>query len=227
MSEEENDNVDRKPEETPSAVAETSARRDDDLANRYRSEPDMAEDTSGDEPDEARAAMIKEWVKFGVLVAVLFGAVFIVWASRPLIFGQIVPAVMSANPPTTAVVNEPNEPIEDAPPTTSESETGTETEGATEQPPLVIEEEVTITVDVVTEGEGEAEGDAPEATTDETETSPEAPEVRTIPYTVEQGDSLFAIGRRYGVSVDQILAVNNIPNPNNIQPGTEIQIPVP
>jgi nitrate reductase NapE component len=46
-------------------------------------------ETEAAEVDDQAAR--KEWIKFAVLVVVLFGAIFVVWAVRPLIFGQIVP----------------------------------------------------------------------------------------------------------------------------------------
>lgn len=47
----------------------------------------------------------------------------------------------------------------------------------------------------------------------------------TVTYTIGQGDTLFNIGRRFGVDADLIAAINNIKNPNYIMPGQKIQIP--
>lgn len=44
-------------------------------------------------------------------------------------------------------------------------------------------------------------------------------------YTVRWGDTLYGIGRRYGVSVSAILAHNYIPYPNLIYVGQKIWIP--
>lgn len=44
-------------------------------------------------------------------------------------------------------------------------------------------------------------------------------------YTVVAGDTLYSIGRKYGVTVNAILAVNYIPNPNYIWVGQKICIP--
>jgi hypothetical protein len=49
--------------------------------------------------------------------------------------------------------------------------------------------------------------------------------VRT--YTVEKGDSLYEIGRRYGVSADELRKLNNLKSGQYIQPGQELQIPPP
>ncbi|MGI6037131.1 MAG: LysM peptidoglycan-binding domain-containing protein [Limnochordia bacterium] len=66
----------------------------------------------------------------------------------------------------------------------------------------------------------------------------ESPHIQQIPpppatcsgvlYRVQSGDSLFLIAQRFGVTVNQILAVNpQITNPNLIFPGQIICIPVP
>ena len=47
----------------------------------------------------------------------------------------------------------------------------------------------------------------------------------TITYTVQRGDTLWAIARRYGTTVGEIAEINNISNPNLIYPGQELRIP--
>ncbi len=44
-------------------------------------------------------------------------------------------------------------------------------------------------------------------------------------YTVQPGDTLWAISREYGVSVERIVQQNGIRNPNLIYPGQQLQIP--
>ncbi|MDE3089576.1 MAG: LysM peptidoglycan-binding domain-containing protein [Chloroflexota bacterium] len=44
-------------------------------------------------------------------------------------------------------------------------------------------------------------------------------------YTVQSGDTLFAIARKLGVMVDAIVAANNIANPSLIKPGQVLTIP--
>ncbi|PRX16665.1 LysM domain-containing protein [Orenia metallireducens] len=53
---------------------------------------------------------------------------------------------------------------------------------------------------------------------------PTAP-LGTFSYTIKTGDTLFAIAQRYNTTVSNILAFNNIPNPDNISPGQVIIIP--
>lgn len=48
----------------------------------------------------------------------------------------------------------------------------------------------------------------------------------TIRYTVQAGDTLWAIAQRFGTTVDEIVALNNIANPNLIFPGQVLLIPV-
>lgn len=49
--------------------------------------------------------------------------------------------------------------------------------------------------------------------------------VSAFTYTVQYGDTLFSIARRYNTTVAAITAVNNIPNPNLIYVGQQLEIP--
>lgn len=46
-------------------------------------------------------------------------------------------------------------------------------------------------------------------------------------YTVQPGDTLGAIAAQFGVSVEDIVAANEIANPDLIQPGDVLTIPTP
>lgn len=46
----------------------------------------------------------------------------------------------------------------------------------------------------------------------------------TITYTVKPGDTLYSIAKRFGTSVEKIVAENNISNPNLIYPGDILSI---
>jgi LysM repeat protein len=46
-----------------------------------------------------------------------------------------------------------------------------------------------------------------------------------IEYTVQPGDTLNGIARRYGVTADDILQINVIPNPRSLTVGTVLRIP--
>jgi LysM repeat protein len=58
---------------------------------------------------------------------------------------------------------------------------------------------------------------------------PTAPSQEGFPKThvVQSGETIYAIGRLYGVSAEAIIAANNLANPNLIQPGTTLVIPPP
>ena len=43
-----------------------------------------------------------------------------------------------------------------------------------------------------------------------------------ILYIVQPGDTLWKIAKRYGVSVETLIAANDIKNPDLIQPGQKI-----
>jgi len=44
-------------------------------------------------------------------------------------------------------------------------------------------------------------------------------------YTVRQGDTLYLIAQRYGVSVNRLISINNISNPNQLKVGQRLRIP--
>jgi LysM repeat protein len=48
----------------------------------------------------------------------------------------------------------------------------------------------------------------------------------TMIYIVEPGDTLYHIAARYNVSLERLIAVNRLENPNTIYPGMEIIIPL-
>jgi len=47
----------------------------------------------------------------------------------------------------------------------------------------------------------------------------------TKSYTIQPGDTLFGIAQNSGISVDSLISMNQITNPNLVQPGNTIQIP--
>lgn len=55
--------------------------------------------------------------------------------------------------------------------------------------------------------------------------APPAPQPAEREVLVQPGDTLWAISRRYGVTVEQIARQNGIPNPSLIYPGQQLQIP--
>lgn len=71
--------------------------------------------------------------------------------------------------------------------------------------------------------ENETQATAPDPTEDESAVS--APPVSGQSYTVQRGDSLFTIAQRFGTTVADLTAANNLTNPNNLQVGQTLIIP--
>ena len=82
---------------------------------------------------------------------------------------------------------------------------------------------------VVTLAPGETPQESLEATIQPRRTPTPAPEItpEATPFVhvVQRRESLSYIAGLYCTTVDEILAINDIPNPNNIQVGDEILIP--
>jgi LysM repeat protein len=51
----------------------------------------------------------------------------------------------------------------------------------------------------------------------------------TVPvfYDIQPGDSLGKVAKRFGVSVDDLMTLNSITNPDHIEVGQQLQIPAP
>ena len=154
-----------------------------------------------------------ELLKFGIAAVVLLFTVLIIALLRPLIFGKIVPAVLGEGQPAAPLVN-------------------TEAEAETIKPDVdVTEEEESEAVEENEPAEGDA-ADTAVSPTDGTDEAaePEKPEdfptaVPAQTHTVRAGETLTAIARQYGVTVQTIVSANNIANPDRVTVGTELIIP--
>ncbi|HEU5015734.1 MAG TPA: LysM domain-containing protein [Roseiflexaceae bacterium] len=67
----------------------------------------------------------------------------------------------------------------------------------------------------------------PAATAATTATAQSTATAAYIEYTIQRGDSLKGIAQRYNVTIQQILAMNDIPNPDSLTVGNVIKIPTP
>lgn len=71
-----------------------------------------------------------------------------------------------------------------------------------------------------------AEGDAPPEAGDTDTPTEEAPAEEGT-YTVQAGDTLFSIAQSFGLTVDDLVAANGIVNPDILEVGQVLVIPVP
>ena len=190
------------------------------MSNEARNDTFM-EEGAGDErpvtaatPHEARPVEHGsngrgELIKFGVLALVLLGTVLVVALVRPLIFNQIVPAIMGEGiEPATQP-----QPVDGIP----ADEANGEAYPLTDTEPDVTDGYPAPTHDGLMDG-ADAAYPAPD-TEDDAETA-------VITHTVRANENLTRIAEQYGVTVQAIIALNNITNPNRIEAGTVLQIPI-
>lgn len=79
-------------------------------------------------------------------------------------------------------------------------------------------------------GDDDAEVSAtlpPIATTTTTTTVNETTTTVPLFYTVQPGDILSVVAEQFGVSVDDIMALNNMTDPDHIEVGEQLRIPQP
>lgn len=149
-----------------------------------------------------KPAPAREWTNFIILAVILAGVLVVMALIRPLIFNRIVPAVMGEGQLTA--------PLPEAEPVELDSETAPADAYPAEE---TLVEETAVEETAVVEEAYPAETAAAEET--------DAP----ISHTVQTGDTILSISRHYSVTVDAIVAINNISNPNHIEVGTTLQIP--
>lgn len=156
-----------------------------------------APESGPDEPEKKNDSRAGELWKFGVFAAIMLGAVLVVALLRPVIFGRIVPAVLGEG----LAAEDEHEvflPV-------NQSEEATATPEATAVPEATEEEEEEM------EAEPMAEATA-------TAVPPQT-------HTVQPGETLTAIAKEYGVTVQALVDANQITTPNRIKAGTELIIP--
>jgi LysM repeat protein len=57
------------------------------------------------------------------------------------------------------------------------------------------------------------------------EPTPRAPNVPTTAYRIKPGETLAEIADRYGLSTEELAALNGITNPNRVEVGQDIRVP--
>lgn len=173
---------------------------------------------SAESTSESTVSSRSEWIKFGSLAAILLGAVLVVALLRPTIFDRIVPAVMGVHTlqPEGPGAAENAYPIMIPLVTDKPIESEAPADEAAEPSATVVPEEVPILeVEMVDEGMDEDEKPVPETT------------VSAIDHIVQPNENLTTIANQYNITIQAILDVNDIPNPNRIDAGTVLRIPQP
>jgi LysM repeat protein len=116
--------------------------------------------------------------------------------------------------PTSAATQAPK-------PTSKPTSAATAAPAATEQPTPAA-----ATVAPAATEQPTAAAEQPTAAAEQPTAAAEQPTAAAyIEYTVQRGDSLKVIAQRYNVTLQQILAINDIPNPDSLTIGTVIKIP--
>lgn len=128
--------------------------------------------------------------------------------------------------PTEDVVpsdTDATEPLE-FPTAPAEGETGSDQPTAV--PPIDNTDPITPTQGGVSDPTLEGVQPTPTTAPVPTEGSSTAPNTEQI-HTVLQGDTLYALALLYGVSSEEIIAANNLSNPDSLELGQQLIIPVP
>jgi nucleoid-associated protein YgaU len=154
---------------------------------------------------ENRAAQQRkmEYIKFGILAAILLGIVFVLAIAQPLVFGRVVPGVMGVRQTNAGLEGNKPEMEEMAP------------ESGAEQPDTSDPEQG-----------GGAPGVA-EPSAGEEASGEQAEQATAQIYVVQSGDTLNSIARQFNTTVEAIVAANNIQDPDNLLVGTPLTIPQP
>ena len=166
-----------------------------------------------------RRGLSAEWRKFLALCIILLLVVLGVAGARPFIFERIIPAVMGENVTRATLQEDENEPVKEEP---LETDAG-------------VPDAANSAVD---EAPGEETSAEPAA--DESDTGEEAPAADNIAepeppveappavtHTVARGENLTMIARQYNVTVEALIAANEIQNPNQVLAGDVLIIPQP
>ena len=173
--------------------------------------------------DETRG----EWLRFGVLVGVLLGAILVVWAVRPFVTSRVVPAFLGdwgGHQVSLPILETGEAPVQE------ESGTG----GVVVEEETAVESEATPS-EIMPNDTADDEGASSDTATNSAgypapateEQSEEQAPISEITHTVQPGDTLFRIAQQYNVTIEQIVMANKITNPNQIAIGDTLKIPQP
>ena len=160
-----------------------------------------------------------EIIKFLILVGVCVVVVLVVALARPLIFNRIVPAVMGDDLPDTV------EPVDEEPPVVDDTAYPVEENSSRSvDEESMAEPEAEPEAETETEEAAVEEGAAVEAIEEEEKETAVSDSDETT-HTVQEGDTLFSIARRYSVTVEEIAEANDLEDVNRVVLGQELVIP--
>lgn len=144
-------------------------------------------------------------IKFLSFVLVIVVVLLVIAAARPLIFEEVVPALMGWGEAGET------DGVDEELPGVPESTPG---QPAAEPEATAVPQETTVP-------------GGSSAPVEESRTPESAATATTTPqiYQVQAGDNLTRIANRFGVSVEAIVQANNLANPNRIAPGDLLLIP--
>ncbi|MFK7805470.1 MAG: LysM peptidoglycan-binding domain-containing protein [Anaerolineae bacterium] len=165
-----------------------------------------------------------EWLKFVIFFAgIILITVLAITVIGPIIFTQYVPPIIGLTEESTEVEIEPeNVPEEPEAITPIESEVGPEStdpedvEESSGEDSQEIDENETEPLQTEEETSGKVEDE---------ESGAAESEITTVVYIVQPGDTLTSIATVNQLTVEQILAANDLVNPNLLKAGQEILIP--
>lgn len=149
-------------------------------------------------PREKKDSNIGEYAKFSILAVFLCATPFVIYLLIPLIFGQIVPAVLGSNLPTDVPVTPGDQVVQ---PESGETPAG----GLSTDPEVGIGGEATPVF---------VTPPALNATPD-----------NVLVHIVRSGETLDIIAQQYGLTAAELATANNIENPNQIFSGQVLIIP--
>jgi len=157
-----------------------------------------------------------EVIKFLLLVGVCVVVVLVVAQSRPLIFKQIVPAVMGEG------LSEPVGTTDTAVDETDVSDTPADSENMD-----AAADEEDSRESSVDEADSENEAVDEEAVEEVEEVEAETAVSTEKTHTVQVGDTVYSIARKYSVTVEEIAKANNLADVNRVVLGQTLIIPQP
>jgi LysM repeat protein len=155
----------------------------------------------------------------GILVAQIFGT------SVTLPSGYTTPTAAVAQAATVATPTAAVRPTAARSIASTPATTGASTTAPSPEPPTTPPTDLPSATPALTLAPTDLPSATPVPTLAPTEPPTAAADPGYIEYTVERGDILKAIAERYGVTIGEIIAINQIPNPDSLVVGSVIHVP--